>query len=123
MQVINVLGTLHFAVSIPATVYWSTQSQADTVSLPLHSQVGHSHQALHPSIDPTLQPPVNLAEIASTMQMLAATASACVDCKLGISQPSFAFRALGDSEQHTRLEGRNYMTQRVRVEQQGDVGF
>ena len=62
-----------------------------------------------PSIDPTLQPTVNLSEIASTMQMLAAAASACVNPQPGIPQPSFAPRALGDSEQHTRPQGRNEM--------------
>ena len=59
------------------------------------------------SVNPTMQPPVNLAEIASTMQMLAAAASACVNPEPGIPQPSFAPRALGDSEQYTRQEGRN----------------
>jgi hypothetical protein len=62
-----------------------------------------------PNIDLTPQPPVNLAEIASTMQMLAAAASACVNPQPGIPQPSFAPRALGDSEQHTRPQSRNEM--------------
>jgi hypothetical protein len=43
------------------------------------------------------------------MQMLVATALACVTPQPGIPQPSFAPTALGDSEQHTRQEGRNEM--------------